>query len=310
MVTKKNICVLLTFCLCWYGASSQTVIKENQQQQFFKTVPKGNYSGIVPIGNDRYAIVSDKSPEDGFFIFHIDIDSESGVIHSITNEGFRSSHYRNRDMEGITYIPKTKQILICGEGDNKIYTYDLTGKRSEKPWTKSEKFRYLYGNYGLESLTYNEKTDKVWTCNENNRNMIYLQSYTSDGQLDSCYEYRLDPSSSKGYPMIYAHGVSELCALDDGRLLVLEREFFVPSTKVGSWVECKLYVTDFHSKKLVTSWKTELTFLNYDIANYEGMCIARRLRNGNFILLLCSDSQDQYGGVLKDWFKTFIIKPS
>ena len=59
---KKNICVLLTFCLCWYGASSQTVIKENQQQQFFKTVPKGNYSGIVPIGNDRYAIVSDKSP--------------------------------------------------------------------------------------------------------------------------------------------------------------------------------------------------------------------------------------------------------
>lgn len=308
---KRFLYALLAFGLYGYGACAQTVIKENEQQQFFNTVPKGNYSGIVPIGDDRYAVVSDKSPEDGFFIFHIDIDPVTGVIRSITNEGFRSSHYRNRDMEGITYIPKKKQILICGEADNNIYSYDLTtGKRSEKPWPKAPEFRYLYGNYGLESLTYNEKTDRVWTCNENKNNMVYLRSYTSDGQLDTCYEYHLDPAASKGYPIIYAHGVSELCALDDGRLLVLEREFFVPSTKVGSWVECKLFVTDFKTKRLVTSWKTDLTFTKYDIANYEGMCIARRLRNGNYILLLCSDSQDQYGGVLKDWFKTFIIKPS
>lgn len=36
-------------------------------------------------------------------------------------------------------------------------------------------------------------------------------------------------------------GVSEIAALGSGRLLVLEREFFVPSLKFGAFVRCKLY---------------------------------------------------------------------
>ena len=82
--------------------------------------------------------------------------------------------------------------------------------------------------------------------------------------------------------------------------------------KVGSWVINKIFriTPENLEKTFITGWRTVLGSSDSGLANYEGMCIARRLRNGNFILLLCSDSQDQYGGVLKDWFKTFIIKPS
>lgn len=34
------------------------------------------------------------------------------------------------------------------------------------------------------------------------------------------------------------------------------------------------------------------------------MCLGPKLKDGSRILVLVADSQDQYGGVLKDWIKT------
>lgn len=285
---------------------AQTVVGEPRPRHF-KEVPPGNYSGIVAMGNDRYGVVSDKSAEDGFFVFHIDIDTLSGEIRSIRNEGFRSSHCPNRDMEGITFLPSKGQVLICGEADNDIYAYDTLGRRAPSPWAKAPEFIRLPANYGLESLTSNERTGWVWTCNENKGDSIFLQRYSLDGRPDSCFLYLLDAPAAPAGAARHAHGVSELCALDDGRLLVLEREFYVAPSKLGSWVECRLYVTDFRAKRLLTSWRTRLSLLDFSLANYEGMCIARRLAGGKLILLLCADSQDQYAGVLRDWFKTLVI---
>lgn len=44
--------------------------------------------------------------------------------------------------------------------------------------------------------------------------------------------------------MPYAMGVSELLALDDGSIIVLEREFYIPSGIVGARVVCKLYLVN------------------------------------------------------------------
>ena len=43
-------------------------------------------------------------------------------------------------------------------------------------------------------------------------------------------------------------------------------------------------------------------------ANYEGMCLGPKLKNGDQVVILLSDSQDQYAGVLKDWFKTVVVR--
>lgn len=30
--------------------------------------------------------------------------------------------------------------------------------------------------------------------------------------------------------------------------------------------------------------------------------------DGSQVIVLCADSQDQYGGVLRDWFRTVVIR--
>ena len=101
---KKTI-VLLYLMVLW-----TSVIIAQKPQRFHKALPAGNYSGITALGNNRYAVVSDKSETEGFFILHIETDSVKGCITSLENEGFQSSGLPNRDIEGICYRPQ--QILF------------------------------------------------------------------------------------------------------------------------------------------------------------------------------------------------------
>lgn len=129
------------------------------------------------------------------------------------------------------------------------------------------------------------------------------------------FYYEMDVPDVGRKPSDYAMGVSELCALDDGRLLVMEREFFVSPSKLGSWVNVKLFVVSpadslrgcLLPKAKLLEFKTRLSLFKYNLANYEGMCLGPRLAGGERVLLLVSDSQNRYGGVLKDYFKTIVL---
>lgn len=119
--------------------------------------------------------------------------------------------------------------------------------------------------------------------------------------------YRLDyPEADRSRSLFYAHGIGTLCALDDGSILLLEREFYVPHKKMGSFVNCKLfhYVPGQPEKQMLTQWKTKLNLTQRNIANYEGMCLGPTLNDGSRVILLVADSQDQYAGILKDWLKS------
>ena len=56
---------------------AQLQVIENRQCAFPHTIPAGNYSGITWLGGDLYAVVSDKSEEDGFFVFEIKLDIQT-----------------------------------------------------------------------------------------------------------------------------------------------------------------------------------------------------------------------------------------
>lgn len=279
-------------------------------QHHFADIPAGNYSGITWLGGDRYAVVSDKADTDGFFIWTIQLDSITGEILSVKNEGFFSSSRPNRDGEGIAYNPRTNTIFISGETDNYIKEYDMTGKLTGREIPPTPLYRNLPGNLGLEALSYNDSTQTLWTCNESGN--VIVQSFdTSLVPLDH-YPYTLDaPLGNQAKALFYAHGLGTICALDDGSLLMLEREFYVPKKKLGAFVNCKL----FHfrpgspNKKLLASWRTSLTLFRQDIANYEGMCLGPKLKDGSRVIILVADSQNQYRGVLKDWVKTIRIEP-
>ena len=152
------------------------------------------------------------------------------------------------------------------------------------------------------------------------------ESSKKDSRYMTTYAYQMDQPSTHKKADIYVMGVSELCTLPDGQLLVLEREAFIPNIKIGAFCKCKLYLinplnseefsmkenissdTPFLKKRLLAEWKTGLSLSKRSFANYEGMCLGPKLEDGSQVVILLSDSQDQYAGVLKDWFKTIVIR--
>lgn len=291
------------------SAQSQLKVIENEQKSFDKTIPAGNYSGIAWLGGDHYAVVSDKSETDGFFIFEIKLNPVSGDIISARNLGFHSSGLANRDDEGIAYDSLHQKIYICGEADNQILEYGLDGLLTKRQLDIPPSYKHLPANKGLEALSFNQKTRLLWTCNESAP--ITITSFGQDLKALHQYNYQIDsPESNDKNAQFYAHGVGTLCALNDSSLLVLEREFYVPPSKIGAWVNCKLYwysPQNAQSKKLLCTWKTDLSLLDWSIANYEGMCLGPRLADGSRALILVADSQNQYAGVLKDWIKSLRV---
>lgn len=232
----------------------------------------------------------------------------------------------------------------------------------ESRWPSAD----FYPNYNFESLAFDSVRQYLWTIPESalrkdgqpatpqnglanqlrlmrldwgkikeNRNKEGYSEQVSSKKVSRymmTYAYQMDQPSTHKKADIYVMGVSELCALPDGQLLVLEREAFIPKIKIGAFCKCKLYLvnplnseefsmkekfsmkenissdTPFLKKKLLTEWKTGLSLSKRSFANYEGMCLGPKLEDGSQVVILLSDSQDQYAGVLKDWFKTIVIR--
>ena len=232
----------------------------------------------------------------------------------------------------------------------------------ESRWPSAD----FYPNYNFESLAFDSVRQYLWTIPEStlrkdgqpatpqnglanqlrlmrfdwgkmkeNRNKeAYSEQVSSkkDSRCMTIYAYQMDQPSTYKKADIYVMGVSELCALPDGQLLILEREAFIPKIKIGAFCKCKLYLvnplnseefsmkekfsmkenissdTPFLKKRLLAEWKTGLSLSKRSFANYEGMCLGPKLEDGSQVVILLSDSQDQYAGVLKDWFKTIVIR--
>lgn len=231
----------------------------------------------------------------------------------------------------------------------------------ESRWPSSD----FYPNYNFESLAFDSVRQYLWTIPESTlrkdgqpatpqnglANQLRLMRYDwgkikenrnkeNNGKEDcseqesskkasrymTAYAYQMDQPSTRKKADIYVMGVSELCALPDGQLLVLEREAFIPKIKIGAFCKCKVYQinplnseefalkekfssdTPFLKKRLLAEWRTGLSLSKRSFANYEGMCLGPKLKDGSQVVILLSDSQDQYAGVLKDWFKTIVIR--
>lgn len=226
----------------------------------------------------------------------------------------------------------------------------------ESRWASSD----FYPNYNFESLAFDPVHQYLWTIpestlrkdgqpatpqngltnqlrlmrldwgkmKEDSNKEEYSEQVNSkkDSRYMTTYAYQMDQPSTHKKADIYVMGVSELCALPDGQLLVLEREAFIPKIKIGAFCKCKLYQinplnseefsmkekfssdTPFLKKRLLAEWKTGLSLSKRSFANYEGMCLGPMLEDGSQVVILLSDSQDQYAGVLKDWFKTIVIR--
>lgn len=275
---------------------------------------------------------------------------------SIKNNLPWQGHVRGFDHEAIARVSDST-LVVASEGKFWIKEYPIIEEDailakkdrksifSSKLWTKEWPSSWFYPNYVFESLAYDSVHRVLWTIPESTlrrdgqpaspqnglsnklRLMGFYKQESLDFKQDSLvsYAYQMDEPSTTKKAEVYVMGVSELCALPDGQLLVLEREAFIPKIKMGAFCLCKLYLVDplheqtfplsepfaadtpFVKKRLLTKWKTSLSLVNRTFANYEGMCLGPILQDGSQVIILLSDSQDQYKGVLKDYFKTIIL---
>ncbi len=310
-------------------AQEVTLLK---QKAFPKTVSAGNYSGITWLGASRYAIANDKSPTAGFYLMTIETDSITGELLTVREDTFLTSGLPNRDEEGICYVPQSQTVFVSGEADQEIIEYNLQGQLTGRKLNIPEVFKTAYKNGGFEALTYQPKTHRFWTTSEFTlkadgekptierkiKNRLRLQSFGDDLQPKEQYWYESDSTIIKKHKGRSIVGVSGLAALDDGRIVVLEREMYFPKKQIGSFALVRLYVVnptlhkpgEILSKTLLTEFRTKVNLTRRSFANYEGICIGPKLADGRQVLILVCDSQNQYRGVLKDWFKTVILPAS
>ena len=301
----------------------------HKQRAFPKTVSAGNYSGIAWLGGTKYAIANDKSPTAGFYLMTIETDNLTGELLMVREDTFLTSGLPNRDEEGICYMPQTQTVFVSGEDDQEILEYNLQGQLTGRKLNIPEVFKTAYSNGGFEALTYQVATQRFWTTSENTlkadgqkptvkrkiANRLRLQSFGDDLQPKEQYWYETDSAVTRKHKGRSILGVSGLAALDDGRIVVLEREMYFPKKQIGSYSLVKLYLVDpsqqqpgeVLQKTLLAEFRTKVNLTRRSFANFEGICVGPRLADGRQLLVLVCDSQNQYRGVMKDWFKTVIL---
>ncbi len=326
------------------GQQSASVVSSGSYTYSPKTgeIPYGQYSGITYMGGTRYAVVHDKLKGGGIVFFDI-VLSESGKILSVAYtapSGTLTSKEQGLDNEGVAFVPSdtpdSGTLFVSSESRQSIVEYNLSGIPTG---------RYLHipadmatdkikPNNGFEALSYNAVTELFWTTTETplkadgeDSRLLRIQSFGKNLKPAARFLYEMDaPEVAKEKALStanYVHGVPALAALDNGRLLVLEREVFVPEggglvKALNSFSKLKVYLvnppqylserrglsSEPLEKQLVVSFSTNA----FNLANYEGMCIGPVLPDGSKTLLLIADSQDGANGRLPEYIKVVVFK--
>lgn len=344
---KSVLLILISFFLGGLVNTDAQSLQLMKQKKMSKWgIPAANYSGITYLGGDRYAVVCDKQPSDGYYEFRIQLNEETGKIENIERLAFHNNEGKTRDAEDICYMKEINKLYIAAEDDQRIIEYDMEGQPTGRELAIPEALGKdcIHNNYGFESLTFSDKTALFWTCTENSLKKdgvvasfenpipakLRLQSFNQNLQPFTQHLYLTDAPHIKKKPRQIAFGVTALAGLENGDLLVLEREFFVAKKYVGSYVINKIYkvnpsvsptlpakqnindLSNYYAmpKMLVAEWRTRLNLTKKNIANYEGMCLGPKLKDGRQTILLISDSQSGYGNSLfhlKDYIRVGIL---
>lgn len=291
-------------------------------------VGSGQYSGITHIGGNHFAVVHDKLGGGGllFFLIRLREDGSVEFASKTVPEGTAGSD--RRDNEGVAYVPSTRTVFISAEADQSIREYDLQGRPTGRQLAIPEDMgiSHITRNKGFEALTYNAKKHLFWTTTEgpllgDEDLILRLQSFGEDLNPAARYTYQMDAPAVSAQKVAdargYVHGVPALAALDDGSLIVMEREVYVPGGSVkdklnDSFTTTKLFLVKPGSdkdsilpKRLLTRFDTSALS---SFANYEGMCVGPRLPDGRQTLLLIPDSQDGSSGLTQEYIKVFAIE--
>lgn len=283
--------------------------------QFPLAVAAGEYSGICYLEDDLYAVVDDGHPGAGLHIFSLSLgrSGRPGRVWQFQADAGDDAPLAP-DNEDIVYVPATKTFWVCSEAETAIREYDRAGHPTGRSILVPEALKTAPANGGLEALATDGKW--LWTLTEMplkgdaplRHRLLHFSLETLSQSGATVYECD-PPLKGPEDTRAYVHGISALTSLPDGRLLVLEREVYVPAGSPlqaleGSFGRALIYVTDPWDDKCFPLRKTLLATLNTsaaNLANLEGMCLGRALPDGRATLLLIADSERGKGGLTKEY---------
>ena len=244
-----------------------------------------------------------------------------------------------KDMEGCAYDPASGKVWISQETGALIREYDPKTGAISRTAPVPEVMKNYNENRSLEALTISGNGKVMWTCNEEalkcdgsvssrdtgtvvrltrfTRKSVY-DNWTPAGQWpyltepigsDPCnkFGFFVDENSSEN---VTQSGVSGLCLLPNGTLLVLERRCYGDGS-LGAKIQSRIYKVDFSdateissikslkehpSFKCVTKgdplWDSLDSRFGLRICNFECMCLGPRLDDNSCVLVLTTDANN------------------
>lgn len=257
--------------------------------------PEG-LSGVTRLAGNRFLAIDDRGGR--LWTLDVAFDETDGSVTGCSLSGHVVLDGVN-DGEGCAWDPLRKTVWVSDETGPFVSEHDPKTGRRLGELALTEDFRRIRPNRGPEGLTISTDGLTLWTCPEEavegdgplasptNGTLVRLHRYVrTSGRAAWRHAeevpYQVDPFGGRDYHGKSCSGVSGLCALSDGTLLVLEREMSVKGVLPA--FRLRLYaVRPGEPKRLLLERDTGL-------AMYEGICLASESPCGSSArLLLVSD---------------------
>ena len=211
-----------------------------------------------------------------------------------------------KDNEGIAWDPQSRTVFVTDEATHSICEINPeTGQRMAEVLLPEHQ-RKSRRNRGLEALALSPDGEALWTVNEEALSGDGEPSSIEKGTTVRLTRFRrvggakwvhdgewayLTDAIGGGKTKRMRSGVSGLCAMDDGTLLVLERELsrkgIDPAYRARLYAVRPTRETTIDMERPIA--KKLLFGADTGMANYEGVCQGPALDNGDRTLVMVSD---------------------
>lgn len=319
-----RLCALVTVAACalpvFAGTSSSRWRIEEVNEVARSDIEGGAHlGGIAWVSNDVFLAIGDWNSV--IWELRLPYDKSTGRILSCDMKRL-CSPVMAVDVEAMALDPTDGSVWLADERAATIRQYNpVSGRALQGNVAIPMVLKNFRLDLGFESLAIGADGLSMWTCTEEALKTDGPRATRKDGSdvrltrfrrksgkgiwtMDGQWVYHTD--SVAGGPWynskkkdVSRSGVSELCVLDDGTLLVLEREF---SVVVLPRLRCRIYEVGFSSVRNVASWRDlsalkgadrvekRLLYENTGFSMYEGMSLGPVLSDGSRMLVLVSDA--------------------
>jgi hypothetical protein len=281
------------------------VITDPGQGIFDFTGAAPGLSGITWLGGNNYYAVSDSVGAPNIYPVTVALNANGTIASASLGNAFALA--TGDDPEGIAFHPTRGTLFVSDEGNHPDGGYVREFNRFTGAVVNTVTIPPVMlrdrPSLGFEALTLG--AGAIWIANEQALEHESQTSNSTEGstiRLQRFNDATLEPSGQWAYRTDPEHGVPDLVALPDGRLLVLERAFsFGPEGTHHN----RIYLVDF-AQATDTSGIPDLDGVSVSLAgktllwerdmgttsthNFEGIGLGPQLDADTYTLLLIADN--------------------